>query len=164
LEPSPGYHFLNPPLFFLQPQRYPSFNNESGVSSSFIVSQLSRLRETTLHSRSHGGCKTRSAELVRDGRGRQPPPNYRVVRLRLEATKVFPQLFEGWSRVDPGLCHPVQHFIVWESRKACSPTYGPTPLSNHRQRLNCPLFTRLQRSDPKRFVRGGRFCAASCWP
>src|SRR6266699_3219649 len=50
-------------------------------SISFIVGQLSRPRATTGQSESHGGCKTRSEELVRSGRGRQPPPNHLPVRL-----------------------------------------------------------------------------------
>src|SRR5438876_5445594 len=64
----------------------------------------------------------------------------------------FPQLFEGWSRVDPSLCHSVQHLVVSEPGKVCSPTYGPMSLSNHSQGLCCPLLARLQSSNPKRSV------------
>ena len=46
---------------------------------------------------SRGGCKTRSEELVCDGRGRQPPPNYQVVRLTLAIS-------EGCSAVGTFRC------------------------------------------------------------
>src|SRR6266571_1638615 len=64
-------------------------------SISFIVGQLSRPRATTGQSESHGGCKTRSEELVRSGRGRQPPPNHLPVRLHSEISMLVPSLSEA---------------------------------------------------------------------
>ncbi len=115
---------------------------------AFILSQLSGLTAATAASESHGGCKTRSAELASNRRGRQPPRYHQVVRVRSGSIIGSPQLFEGRSRVDPGRYHLVQHLTVSESSKACSPTYSPTPLSNHRQRLSYPFFKQLQPSNP----------------
>src|SRR6266581_4126849 len=79
-------------------------------------------------------------------RGRQPPLSHRVVRLHSGLIKVFPQLFEGWSRADSHLCHPFKHLAACEPSKASRPTDGPPPFSNHRQRLSCSAFWSLQRS------------------
>src|SRR6266571_3047 len=78
--------------------------------------------------------------------------------------EVFVELFEGLSGIDPGLCHLVQHLTVTEPCKVCRSTYSPMPVSDLGQRLYSSLLIRLQCSWPKRFVRGGRFCAAFCSP
>src|SRR5713226_5788658 len=94
--------------------------------SSFIVIQLSRPKETRASSESHGGCKTavKNWSVMEE-----------VVSLLL-TNKLFnyvqrlwsySELFRGRSRIDAGICHPVQHLTISESGKACSPAYGPTP-------------------------------------
>jgi hypothetical protein len=62
-----------------------------GGSNWFIVSQLSRLRATTLYPRGHGGCKTCSEELVCSGK--------EVVSLLLTIT----MLLEGKAELYTGM-------------------------------------------------------------
>src|SRR5712692_3154062 len=132
--------------------------------SSFIVIQLSRPKETRASSESHRGCRTavKNWSVMEE-----------VVSLLL-TNKLFNYVQRLWSYslnssgVGPEST-PASAILSSISRyrspaKLAARRMVQRPLTDHRQRLGCPPFKRLQRSDPKRFVPGGRFCAASWSP